>query len=229
MDALNWRKASYSASNGGGCVEVGDAPGAVLVRDTTDRTGPVLKFSPDAWRRFADQVKRSLAPGPYRVRGRPAGALSVSGVPRGVWWCSSLAGAVRGRGVGAAGICFPSVPGSARYSSRLWCAQRALGPGEAGGGPGEPGTGLWGVPGSPGACSFHQPKGAARYSRIAARSVAPCALSTAMRGGFACAFPGHPCGGPPALLCTFLGHLYGGVPLQCGSGLVPPGVCLLAE
>jgi Domain of unknown function (DUF397) len=82
MDALNWRKASYSASNGG-CVEVGGGPGAVLVRDTQDRTGSVLTFSPDAWRRFADQVKRSLAPEPYGVRGCPAaiGALSVSGAP----------------------------------------------------------------------------------------------------------------------------------------------------
>jgi hypothetical protein len=60
MDALNWRKASYSAGNGGGCVEVGNDPRRVLVRDTQDRTGPVIKFSPGAWRRFAEQVKRSL-------------------------------------------------------------------------------------------------------------------------------------------------------------------------
>jgi hypothetical protein len=60
MDALNWRKASYSASNGGGCVEVADHGSRVLVRDTQDRTGPVLKFTPDAWRRFAGQLKRSL-------------------------------------------------------------------------------------------------------------------------------------------------------------------------
>ena len=60
MDALNWRKASYSASNGGGCVEVGTAD-HVLVRDTQDRTGPVLQFSPAAWCRFADQIKRSLS------------------------------------------------------------------------------------------------------------------------------------------------------------------------
>jgi hypothetical protein len=59
MDALNWRKASYSAGNGGGCVEVGNSTRRVLVRDTQDRTGPVLKFSLDTWRRFADQVKRS--------------------------------------------------------------------------------------------------------------------------------------------------------------------------
>jgi Domain of unknown function (DUF397) len=56
MDAMNWRKASYSASNGGACVEVGTAD-HVLVRDTQDRNGPVLRFSPMAWRRFADQTK----------------------------------------------------------------------------------------------------------------------------------------------------------------------------
>lgn len=61
MDALNWRKASYSASNGG-CVEVADHDNRVLVRDTQDRIGPVLAVSPAAWRRFADQVKRSLRP-----------------------------------------------------------------------------------------------------------------------------------------------------------------------
>lgn len=60
MDALNWRKASYSASNGGGCVEVADHDHRVLVRDTQDRAGPVLTVTPGAWRRFADQVKRSL-------------------------------------------------------------------------------------------------------------------------------------------------------------------------
>jgi uncharacterized protein DUF397 len=59
MDALNWRKASYSASQGG-CVEVAGHGSRVLVRDTQDRTGPVLTVNPAAWRRFADQVKRSL-------------------------------------------------------------------------------------------------------------------------------------------------------------------------
>jgi Domain of unknown function (DUF397) len=47
-----WRKASYSG-NGANCVEAGSVPGAVLVRDTKDRQrGPVLRFSPAAWRRF---------------------------------------------------------------------------------------------------------------------------------------------------------------------------------
>jgi len=66
MDALNWRKASYSASNGG-CVEVADDSDCVLVRDTQYRTGPVLRFSAAAWRVFADRVKRSLASNPVRV------------------------------------------------------------------------------------------------------------------------------------------------------------------
>lgn len=56
---LRWRKASYSGNGGGSCVEVGEAPRVVLVRDTQDRTGPVLGFTPETWRRFADEVKHS--------------------------------------------------------------------------------------------------------------------------------------------------------------------------
>jgi hypothetical protein len=65
-DIMNWRKSSYSSSNGGECVEVADHESRVLVRDTHYRTGPVLRFTPDAWRRFADWVKRSLAPATIR-------------------------------------------------------------------------------------------------------------------------------------------------------------------
>ena len=54
---LNWRKASYSSNGGAECVEVGGASRAVLVRDTQDRTGPLLRLSPNAWRRFTGQVK----------------------------------------------------------------------------------------------------------------------------------------------------------------------------
>jgi hypothetical protein len=52
----NWRKSSYSGSNGGECVEVASAE-AVLVRDTTDRNGPVLTFTADAWRAFTAAVR----------------------------------------------------------------------------------------------------------------------------------------------------------------------------
>ena len=58
---LTWRTASYSSNGGGNCVEVAGGTRRVLVRDTQDRTGPVLRFAPAAWRSFADQVKRSLA------------------------------------------------------------------------------------------------------------------------------------------------------------------------
>ena len=56
-----WRKSSFSGNGGGSCVEVGQTRRGVLVRDTQDRSGPALRFSPAAWRRFAEQVKRSLA------------------------------------------------------------------------------------------------------------------------------------------------------------------------
>jgi hypothetical protein len=51
----NWRKSSYSGDNGGACVEVASAE-AVLVRDTTDRSGPVVTFTADAWRSFISAV-----------------------------------------------------------------------------------------------------------------------------------------------------------------------------
>jgi hypothetical protein len=56
IDSLCWRTSSYSSGNGGDCVEVA-ASDHVAVRDTKDRQGPVLRFSPAAWQRFADQVK----------------------------------------------------------------------------------------------------------------------------------------------------------------------------
>jgi hypothetical protein len=59
---LKWVTSSYSSS--GNCVEIADHDHRVMVRDTKDRPGSVLRFSPAAWRRFADQVKRSLAPNP---------------------------------------------------------------------------------------------------------------------------------------------------------------------
>jgi hypothetical protein len=48
-----WRKSSYSGSNGGGCVEVaGNLPGIIAVRDSKDREGPSLVFTPEEWRAF---------------------------------------------------------------------------------------------------------------------------------------------------------------------------------
>ncbi len=55
----NWRKSSYSGDQGD-CLEAASNGSRVQVRDTKDRTGPTLRFTPDAWRRFAKQLK-SLA------------------------------------------------------------------------------------------------------------------------------------------------------------------------
>ncbi len=53
-----WRKASYSGSNGGGCVEVARGrPAAVVVRDSKDPHGPKLAFTPREWQAFTRQVK----------------------------------------------------------------------------------------------------------------------------------------------------------------------------
>jgi Domain of unknown function (DUF397) len=52
-----WRKSSYSGANGGDCVEVGTGPDVIAVRDTTDRSGPVLRVSPDTWAKFTTKVR----------------------------------------------------------------------------------------------------------------------------------------------------------------------------
>ena len=49
-------RAATQAANGGECVEVATA-GAVLVRDTADRGGPVLTFTADAWRAFTATIR----------------------------------------------------------------------------------------------------------------------------------------------------------------------------
>ncbi|WP_320068402.1 DUF397 domain-containing protein [Micromonospora sp. RTGN7] len=58
MTGAQWRKSTKSGGNGGNCVEVADnLPGVVLVRDTKDRDGGTLSFSPTAWRGFVDLAK----------------------------------------------------------------------------------------------------------------------------------------------------------------------------
>ena len=60
LGGYRWRKSSYSDNGGTDCVEVGARAEAdrVLVRDTKDRGGSVLRFSPAAWRRFAARLKQ---------------------------------------------------------------------------------------------------------------------------------------------------------------------------
>ncbi len=47
---LQWRKSTASVQ--GECVEAASNGNAVVVRDSKDRRGPVLKFSSGAWRNF---------------------------------------------------------------------------------------------------------------------------------------------------------------------------------
>lgn len=59
MDLSNarWRTSTRSSNGGDTCVEVADnLPGAVHVRDSKDRQGPVLTFGPTAWRAFVHIV-----------------------------------------------------------------------------------------------------------------------------------------------------------------------------
>ena len=53
-----WRKSSYSANGGAACVEAGQIPGAVIVRDTTQHgAGPVLRVTPHVWSRFTTHLR----------------------------------------------------------------------------------------------------------------------------------------------------------------------------
>ena len=55
---LTWRKASYSTTNGGGCVEVArPRPGTVAVRDSKNPDGPVLPIEGSKWRVFIAEIK----------------------------------------------------------------------------------------------------------------------------------------------------------------------------
>jgi hypothetical protein len=52
-----WVKSSLSFANGN-CVEVSDQPeGAIGVRNSRDREGPVLHFTPDEWQAFLGGVR----------------------------------------------------------------------------------------------------------------------------------------------------------------------------
>ncbi|MGW0801572.1 DUF397 domain-containing protein [Nonomuraea sp. NPDC002799] len=57
LSRAEFHKSSYSGS-GNNCVEVAtNVPGAVIVRDSKDRGGQVLVFTPEEWKAFARGVK----------------------------------------------------------------------------------------------------------------------------------------------------------------------------
>ncbi|MBQ1022834.1 MULTISPECIES: DUF397 domain-containing protein [unclassified Micromonospora] len=50
-----WRKSSYS--DDGNCVEVANTTKPVLVRDSKNIAGPVLRFQPEQWHAFTEAVR----------------------------------------------------------------------------------------------------------------------------------------------------------------------------
>jgi Domain of unknown function (DUF397) len=55
---VRWRTSRYTNGQGA-CVEVGQASPAIAVRDTKDREGPELAFSPASWKAFTRRVKNA--------------------------------------------------------------------------------------------------------------------------------------------------------------------------
>jgi Domain of unknown function (DUF397) len=54
---MDWRKSTYSDTNGGQCVETATASDVILVRDTTDRDGVTLSVPAETWRAFTDSLR----------------------------------------------------------------------------------------------------------------------------------------------------------------------------
>ena len=55
MPEQAWIKSSYSGSQAN-CVEI-TVRDRIMVRDSKDRTGRILRITPTAWRHFAGQLK----------------------------------------------------------------------------------------------------------------------------------------------------------------------------
>ncbi|MFE2055343.1 MULTISPECIES: DUF397 domain-containing protein [unclassified Streptomyces] len=53
-----WVRSSYSAGNGGDCVEVATTPVSVRIRDSKRPDGPVLAVGPDQWAAFVRMSAR---------------------------------------------------------------------------------------------------------------------------------------------------------------------------
>jgi len=57
MITEQWKKSSKSGTNSGSCVEVRHHDGAIQVRDSKDRSGPVLRFTAREWTAFIGGAK----------------------------------------------------------------------------------------------------------------------------------------------------------------------------
>lgn len=55
--ALSWHKSSYSSAQGDDCIEVATCPETVHVRDSKDKEGPHLAFTPAEWSAFVTYAR----------------------------------------------------------------------------------------------------------------------------------------------------------------------------
>jgi hypothetical protein len=70
-DDLKWRKSSYSTLPDNDCVEICRDGAAVLIRDSKNPVGPVLRVSTEVWSDFIDAVRQERLRPPAQD-GRPA-------------------------------------------------------------------------------------------------------------------------------------------------------------
>ncbi|MGJ3559228.1 DUF397 domain-containing protein [Streptomyces sp. INA 01156] len=61
FDDLAWFKSSYSAGDGGECVEVAAGSGVVCVRDSKDKASALVSLTPGAWTEFVGFAARHTA------------------------------------------------------------------------------------------------------------------------------------------------------------------------
>jgi hypothetical protein len=57
LEDAAWRKSTRSGPYSDNCVEVAFVGGAVALRDSKDRAGAVLLFTPEEWLAFVDGTK----------------------------------------------------------------------------------------------------------------------------------------------------------------------------
>lgn len=57
LDGAVWRKSTRSGPYSDNCVEVAFVGGAVALRDSKDKAGAVLLFTPQEWLAFVDGTK----------------------------------------------------------------------------------------------------------------------------------------------------------------------------
>lgn len=57
LEGAGWRKSTHSGPYSDACVEVASVDGAVALRDSKDKNGPVLLFAPEEWAAFIGGAK----------------------------------------------------------------------------------------------------------------------------------------------------------------------------